>query len=616
MIATCMAAPLLTLALGAPAAGGEPPTFKLPKEDEVWVRVPSANFVVMSNAGARGAARTAQELERMRAAVGLFTRLNVRSTRPLPVLLFKDERSFAPLRDTVMGVKNKNFAGIYAGDELGGTVLVNDDAMSGSGGDRMRVVFHELTHYFVHNTIRELPLWLDEGLAEVYSTFRSNDKEIQLGLPLERSVLALRSVPTIPLDVLMAKSQAQFIDDPERSQDLFYPESWALVHYLLVDTSRTGQLSRYVALLASGSSREQAFTTAFATTPDGLQTELERYVRGLRFPFVRVPVADLDAPQPGPAEPLPRTALLTAIGRVLARRSDPAVRAQGEQVLRAALAADPTNAEAVALLGGLAERDGRTQEAAALYEKAVAAGSDRFEPYLLLGRFLLHNPAPASDGSGKEVQEKVDRARALLAHAVELAPGEDEPCSELVAAWDEGTPPFPADLVRVGRCATRASASEDMVTRFAMLCARHGGRDAALALARGRLSHGDGATGRAVLDVVADEDCRQAASLAAAGRIAESKEAYRRALDVVQSAVDRDRIAERISEIERYEKASADVALYNRAVAELNGGDPVTALATLDSLTADVADPDLRARASALRDQIRKATPKGKPRTR
>jgi len=616
MVATRMTATLLALVLSAPAAAEAPPAFKLPKETEVWVRVSSPSFVVMSNSGARGATRAAQELERMRAAVGLFTRLNVRSRRPLPVLLFKDETSFAPLRDAVIGVKNRNFAGIYAGDEIGGTLLVNDDAMSSGGGERMRVLFHELTHYLVHNTLRGLPLWLDEGLAEVYSTFRSTDKEVQLGLPVERSVTALRAAPLIPLGALMTKSQAQFLDDPERSQDLFYPESWALVHYLLVDTSRSGQLSRYAGLLASGSPREQAFTTAFATTPEELQTELEHYVRGLRFPFVRVPVADLGAPPPGPAEPLPRAALLTSIGRVLAGRRDPAVRAQGEQVLRAARAADPRNAEAVALLGSLAERGGRPQEAAALYEEAVAAGTDRFEPYLLLGQFLLHDPAAATGETGDDADAGVARARTLLARAVELAPGEDEPCRALVSAWDRGALPSAADLERVGRCATRPAAGEDTTFEYAMLCARRGGRDTAVALARGRLARGDRAMGRAVLDVVADEDCRQAASLAAAGRIAESKEAYRRALDVVQSAVDRDRIAERISEIERYEKASADVALYNRAVAELNGGDPVTALATLDSLTADVADPDLRARASALRDQIRKATPKGKPRTR
>ena len=41
------------------------------------------------------------------------------------------------------------------------------------GGEETRATFlHELAHRFIHQRFAHLPIWLDEGLAQLYSTLR------------------------------------------------------------------------------------------------------------------------------------------------------------------------------------------------------------------------------------------------------------------------------------------------------------------------------------------------------------------------------------------------------------------------------------------------------------
>jgi hypothetical protein len=93
-------------------------------------------------------------------------------------------------------------------------------------GDHLRQdLRHELTHALVNSVIKDVPLWLDEGLAEYYE------------LPPERDgvnalhVDALRRGETLPdLAVLERLDQVQQMG---RAQ---YQEAWAWVHLMLRST--------------------------------------------------------------------------------------------------------------------------------------------------------------------------------------------------------------------------------------------------------------------------------------------------------------------------------------------------------------------------------------------
>ncbi len=90
-------------------------------------------------------------------------------------------------------------------------------------GDHIRQdLRHELTHALLHGVLKEVPLWLDEGLAEFYE------------LPPEKAGLnvlhveALRQNGFVPdLAALEKLDQVQQMGRPQ------YQESWAWVHLML-----------------------------------------------------------------------------------------------------------------------------------------------------------------------------------------------------------------------------------------------------------------------------------------------------------------------------------------------------------------------------------------------
>src|SRR5262245_46267578 len=93
-------------------------------------------------------------------------------------------------------------------------------------GDHLRQdLRHELTHALLHSVLNDVPLWLDEGLAEYYE------------LPPERDgvnslhVDALRRGETLP--DLAALERLDQVQQMGRAQ---YQESWAWVHLMLRST--------------------------------------------------------------------------------------------------------------------------------------------------------------------------------------------------------------------------------------------------------------------------------------------------------------------------------------------------------------------------------------------
>src|SRR5687767_12052054 len=169
----------------ATAAAGAP---ELPRENEKWIAVRADDIEIFSNASPSLALDVARDLLRMREAVGKISRLKVRSPVSTKVFLFANERTFAPYRDTLFQRAPQNISGVFLGSEDANFILLRGDAPGGID----RLVYHELTHYFVNNTVENVPLWLGEGIAEYYSTFRSSGDEIHIGRPVVEHVNWLR----------------------------------------------------------------------------------------------------------------------------------------------------------------------------------------------------------------------------------------------------------------------------------------------------------------------------------------------------------------------------------------------------------------------------------------
>ncbi|HWW74527.1 MAG TPA: DUF1570 domain-containing protein, partial [Pyrinomonadaceae bacterium] len=228
--------PLLLLAAAAlpgPRAGAERKSgAEQQSQARAWTGVRSQNFFVAGVAGEKELRRVAVRLEEYRAA---FSRLlspeHFDAGVPTTVVVFPDDAAYNPFKPILGGRRANSVAGYFqpGADVNYITVTLDPDF-------ELDTLLHEYTHLLVNNYFRGAPLWLKEGLAEFYSTARlsADRRRVTLGEAPGRRARELRGRALIPLDTLFNVDQNSPYYYEAGQRGLFYAESWALVHYLLV----------------------------------------------------------------------------------------------------------------------------------------------------------------------------------------------------------------------------------------------------------------------------------------------------------------------------------------------------------------------------------------------
>ena len=269
-----------------------------------WIRVDSDHFTLLSNAGERPTLRLAADLERLRATLA---RLDPDLKLPSPlVFVFKDDESFSPYR-LVLDGKTVEADGYLLARPEGSYMVIKGDARS--------VVYHEYLHDVLHNNYPGLPLWLHEGMAQLYSG------------PLEEHARWLRENRLRPVSELFAMDvHSKDYHEGER-RGVFYAQTWALAHYLLVGNQ--GRRERTLRYLREPS--EETFRAAFG---GDLDAELLAYVRRGAFIQVPVPSGRAGPPESGfRVSPLSQADLQARLDLLRSHRKPPT---KQEEDLRAA----------------------------------------------------------------------------------------------------------------------------------------------------------------------------------------------------------------------------------------------------------------------------------------
>ncbi len=111
-------------------------------------------------------------------------------------------------------------------------------------GDRMAVdLRHEVSHGYMHSMVRNIPLWLDEGLAKNFEVPRGTHG---LNWPLVEQLLSALNQGEWQPDLLRLEK----LTDPAAMTQMDYAEAWAWVHLLLETTpERREVLQGYLATL-------------------------------------------------------------------------------------------------------------------------------------------------------------------------------------------------------------------------------------------------------------------------------------------------------------------------------------------------------------------------------
>src|SRR5438270_5646269 len=341
---------------------------------DTWTSVHSKNFTLVGNASEKDIRLVANRLEQFRQVFSLlFPTITLNSPVPTTVIVFKSDSSYKPFK------VNPNVAGYFQpGEDVNYITLTTEKS---SDEQPFRTIFHEYVHLLVENNMgATVPLWFNEGLAEYYSTFDIKDdyRRVILGDLIANHVLYLRENKFLPLRTLFAVDYKSPYYNEGNKMNVFYAESWMLMHYLLQGDGQKHrpQLAKFVDLLRANATIEDAFQQAFQGSIDSLEKDFKSYIQGAKYMATGITFEHkLDFDSEMQSAPLAEAEAHAYLGDLLVHTHKfEAAEAQIQQAL--ALDADLPMAEAS--YGMLRVRQGRVDDAREHLQKAVGANSQNY----------------------------------------------------------------------------------------------------------------------------------------------------------------------------------------------------------------------------------------------
>jgi tetratricopeptide (TPR) repeat protein len=384
----------LILALALPA---------IAPAEQRWLRASSPNFELYTTAGERKARETITYFEQVR---GFFLRTSgARPSTKAPVRVV----AFTSLKDYRPYSMGEGTAG-YAGGGPDRDVIVMSSVMTES--------YYAAVHEFVHILLKpnkHLPLCLNEGQADLFSTLRPLGNKIVVGEVPRGRGSSLAWLKWLDLETLFAVDH----DSPYYTTDkreIFYAESWALAHMLFLAPGYRDKTMQFMRQINTGAAPADVFQQIYGKSMRQALADLQSYIR-----MGSLPVMTFDAklekaaeePEIRPATPLESGLALASLLTYTDRRSE------ARQAFEALAKDNPTSPEVPEALGYLAWREGRINTALDEFARAATLGSRSARMYEDYGQ-MLRDPARQAEllGRAVELDPTLRDARFALANAL------------------------------------------------------------------------------------------------------------------------------------------------------------------------------------------------------
>ncbi|HEY2744972.1 MAG TPA: hypothetical protein VGL86_10135 [Polyangia bacterium] len=281
---------LVVLAVGCAHA----PSTSRPWEAK-WIELTSRHFTLRTDLGRKQALAALADFEGVYGTLETVAFPGDAPRDRIDVILFSDEETFQKLAPR--GASGYFMPRQADDPEPQPTIVIHGRVLlAGTLVEATQRRFrHELTHRFLDHRLRWTPPWLEEGLAEYYSTLKVSGGDAIVGtlpstkllrvdihvgtLLIESSVddrIELDDVPTV--QQLLTADFATF-HDPQH--DLaYYVGAWTFVHMMLNGPfGYAPHFQRFLDLLANGATPPEAWRDCFWSVPLWrLEHDFKRYM--------------------------------------------------------------------------------------------------------------------------------------------------------------------------------------------------------------------------------------------------------------------------------------------------------------------------------------------------
>jgi len=249
---------------------------------DAWIKVSGPNFEMYTTNSEKDAARALQVFEQVRYFFLETSHAQPDSKTPLYIVAFRSEREYSPYR------LNAGAFAYYIRTHNRDYIVMQDLDPA-----HYPAIIHEYTHLIVAHLSLHFPVWLNEGLAEFYSSLEARGNQAVVGgIPPGRLAL-LQSAPWLDLKALFAVDETSPFYNERDKMSIFYAESWALTHMLEFSDAYRGKFPAFLSAMASGKPSEYCFQSIYGKNLAAVTTDLRAYVHPSSL---RAGVVDVNLP--------------------------------------------------------------------------------------------------------------------------------------------------------------------------------------------------------------------------------------------------------------------------------------------------------------------------------
>ncbi len=362
-----------------------------------WIRVSTPNFDLYTTCSEASGRRTLEIFEQARAFfLKAQTPVGGHSAR-VTLVGFNGPAEYNPYKARELSLA------YFMSGALGEYIVMSDLDLQ-----RTRIAVHEYVHLLVRHSGLAIPLWLNEGLAEIYSTMEVRDGKVLLGaLPQDRAYM-LASGDWMRLPALLAANDRSPEYNEKTRANMFYAQSCLLAHMLMFGNGYADKFPRFLERASATGSSQTAFADVYGKSVADIDREMNTYFRGTTIGGAAYQAA-LPELKIAPAQAVPRAEIGIMLAKLVANigRFDEAI----ERLSKLA-DGNPGSGDIESALGSVWLAKGDRLVALNLFRRALTHGASGWQESWNYARLL--------DLMGGDLEPRLEALRQAVARNPDL----------------------------------------------------------------------------------------------------------------------------------------------------------------------------------------------------